>query len=69
LEGGDSVLQLQFFISKLVQNLRSNEEGQGVVEYALILGLVVVGAIGALTLIGSDVTSVLNNVSNALGNI
>lgn len=61
------MLQLRFFISKLVQDFRDRQEGQGVVEYTLILALVVVGAIVALTAIGGDVTSVLNNVKDALG--
>jgi pilus assembly protein Flp/PilA len=46
--------------------LMRNEEGQGLVEYALILVLVSVVAIGALQLIGTNVTSVLNVVANHL---
>ena len=42
------------------------EEGQGLVEYALILVLVSIVAIGALTAIGANVTSVLQNVANHL---
>jgi pilus assembly protein Flp/PilA len=43
-----------------------SNEGQGLVEYALILVLVSVVAIGALQLIGTNVTSVLNVVANTL---
>jgi len=46
--------------------LTRNEEGQGLVEYALILVLVSIVAIGALELIGQNVTSVLNVVANHL---
>jgi pilus assembly protein Flp/PilA len=42
------------------------EEGQGMVEYALILVLVSIIAIGALTAIGQNVNSVLQTVANAL---
>jgi pilus assembly protein Flp/PilA len=42
------------------------EEGQALVEYALILSLVSIVALGALTLIGTNVTTVLNNVAAAL---
>jgi pilus assembly protein Flp/PilA len=42
------------------------EEGQGLVEYALILVLVSIVAIAALTLIGENVNRVLNTVANHL---
>jgi pilus assembly protein Flp/PilA len=42
------------------------EEGQALVEYALILSLVSIVAVGALTLIGTNVTTVLNNVAGSL---
>jgi pilus assembly protein Flp/PilA len=53
------------FIQK-VKALRDGEEGQGMVEYALILVLVSIIAIGALTAIGGNVTNVLQTVANHL---
>jgi pilus assembly protein Flp/PilA len=56
-------------MSELLLKLKSfwnREEGQGLVEYALILVLVSIVAIGALELIGTNVTSVLNVVANTL---
>ena len=44
----------------------NREEGQGLVEYALILVLVSIVAIGALTAIGANVTSVLQTVASHL---
>jgi pilus assembly protein Flp/PilA len=44
----------------------NREEGQGLVEYALILVLVSIVAIGALAAIGGGVTNVLQTVSNHL---
>jgi pilus assembly protein Flp/PilA len=44
-----------------------NEEGQGMVEYALILFLISIVAIVFLTQIGVDVSSVYDEVENALG--
>jgi pilus assembly protein Flp/PilA len=44
----------------------NREEGQGLVEYALILVLVSIVAITALGLIGTNVNNVLNTVANAL---
>jgi pilus assembly protein Flp/PilA len=53
-------------ITKLQVQLQGREEGQALVEYALILALISVVAIGALTLIGTNVTAILNSVANAL---
>jgi pilus assembly protein Flp/PilA len=44
------------------------EEGQGMVEYALILFLVSIIAIGALTAIGGGVKNVLQTVAETLPN-
>jgi pilus assembly protein Flp/PilA len=46
--------------------LLQHEEGQGLVEYALILVLVSIVAIGALAAVGSGVTNVLQTVANHL---
>jgi Flp pilus assembly pilin Flp len=42
------------------------EEGQALVEYALILGLVSVVAIGLLQLVGTDIVAILGSVTSAL---
>lgn len=39
------------------------EEGQALVEYALILSLISVVAVAALKLIGTNVTAVLNKIA------
>jgi len=49
-----------------VHELRDRSEGQAMVEYALILGLVSVVAITVLGLIGTDVTSIFTKVDTAL---
>jgi pilus assembly protein Flp/PilA len=46
--------------------LRDREEGQALVEYALILGLISVVAIALLTAVGGDVKSILAAVTSAL---
>lgn len=53
-------------VSQAVKALSRQEEGQGLVEYALILVLVSIVAIGALAAIGGGVTNVLQTVSNHL---
>ena len=42
------------------------EEGQGVVEYALILGLIVAGAVALLTQVGGAVTKDLTSFTSQL---
>ena len=42
------------------------EEGQALVEYALIISLIAVVAIGMLTLTGTNVNGILNTIANAL---
>ena len=44
-----------------------SERGQGMVEYALILFLVSIGAVILLTAIGFDIQEVFNAVENAMG--
>jgi Flp pilus assembly pilin Flp len=51
------------------KNRGANEEGQALVEYALILGLVSLVAIGTLTLMGQSVlNAMLEAVAQALAN-
>lgn len=44
-----------------------SERGQGMVEYALILFLISIGAVVLLTAIGFDVQEVFDEVEEALG--
>ena len=43
------------------------EEGQGLVEYALILVLVAIAVIALLTLLGNTVGDVFSSITDALG--
>jgi Flp pilus assembly pilin Flp len=45
---------------------RDREEGQALVEYALILTLVSVVSIGALAILGGKITDILGDVTAAL---
>jgi pilus assembly protein Flp/PilA len=51
---------------EFISSMQNREEGQALVEYALILSLVSVVAIGALTLVGTNVTAILNQIAAAL---
>jgi pilus assembly protein Flp/PilA len=45
----------------------SREEGQGLVEYALILVLIAIVVIAALELTGTSITDIFNDIAEALG--
>jgi pilus assembly protein Flp/PilA len=49
-----------------IEELRS-EEGQALVEYALILALIAVVSIAALTALGVNVANQLQAIANAIG--
>ena len=42
------------------------EEGQALVEYALIVSLIAVVAIGALTLAGTSIRDILNSIAGSV---
>jgi pilus assembly protein Flp/PilA len=46
--------------------LEMREEGQGLVEYGLIIALVAVVAVGALGALGGGVTGVLETITGSL---
>jgi pilus assembly protein Flp/PilA len=53
-------------LKSFFMRLRDREEGQALVEYALILGLISVVAIVLLTAVGTDINAVLQSVTSAL---
>jgi pilus assembly protein Flp/PilA len=48
-------------------NARRDEEGQGLVEYALIIFLVAVVCVAAVTLLGTTVAAVFTSITGSLG--
>jgi pilus assembly protein Flp/PilA len=53
-------------VASLVDRLRTDEAGQGLAEYALILALVAILAIIALLFLGSQVSDKLSVIGNAI---
>jgi pilus assembly protein Flp/PilA len=47
-------------------SLRDREEGQAMVEYALLLSLIAVVSIGVLTALGKNVSTIFSSVNNSL---
>ena len=49
-----------------VKSFANQEEGQDLLEYALLVALIALIAIGAVTLAGNTVSGIFTNISNAL---
>jgi len=50
------------FLNAIIDLFRSDEEGQGLAEYALILALIAIVAIVALIFLGGQVSTILSKV-------
>jgi pilus assembly protein Flp/PilA len=59
-------MKLPLLLQRLLDNL-ARDEGQGMVEYALILVLIAVVVIVVLIILGNQVQNVFCNISGAIG--
>ncbi|MBK9940187.1 MAG: Flp family type IVb pilin [Kouleothrix sp.] len=50
----------------MLRSFFAKEEGQGLVEYALILVLIAIVVIGVLTLLGGKVSQVFSSINSAM---
>jgi pilus assembly protein Flp/PilA len=53
-------------IMSFVYRVRDHEEGQALVEYALILALVSIVSVAALTALGTNVSGALQNIADEI---
>lgn len=51
-----------------VKNLSRNEDGQDLLEYALLVALIALVAIGAVTAAGGTVSTIFTRIAGELGN-
>ncbi len=51
----------------MLRSFFAKEEGQGLVEYALILVLIAVVVIGALTLLGGNISALFQELAGTIG--
>jgi pilus assembly protein Flp/PilA len=52
-----------------VRKRLSRQEGQALIEYALILGLIAVLTVGVLQAIGANVSGLLNQISSSMSSV
>lgn len=44
----------------------AGEEGQDLAEYALVIALIAVVAVGALTLLGGEISTILSSIAGSI---
>jgi pilus assembly protein Flp/PilA len=54
---------------QLIDRLRQNEEGAAMVEYGMLVGLIAVLCLGAVTLVGQEISTAFSIYAAALANI
>lgn len=54
---------------ELVRRLINEEEGQGLVEYALIVGLIAIAAVISIRLAGTSINDIWDNIADTLDGI
>lgn len=57
---------LRYFMDYVRFNVLKNEEGQGMVEYGLIIALVAILAMGALRIMGGDISGIFGEITTEL---
>jgi Flp pilus assembly pilin Flp len=54
-------------VARLLQHLWSDERGQDVAEYAVMLAVVLVIVVGTIRLIGGNANNVFSSVASSVG--
>ena len=54
-------------LTNLIRLFARNEEGQDLLEYALLIALIALVAVGGVALAGTNVSTIFTNVANAIG--
>jgi pilus assembly protein Flp/PilA len=53
-------------LSIAIKNLVNNDEGQDLVEYALVVSLVAFGALAAMSALGTEISTVFSSIKSVL---
>jgi len=53
-------------VAQLLQQLWSNEQGQDIAEYAVMLAVILVIVVGTIRLIGGNANNVFSSVSSSI---
>ena len=55
-----------WMLSVKIQNLLSREEGQDLIEYALLVALISLGAVAGMGRLAGDINNAFNSIGNTL---
>jgi Flp pilus assembly pilin Flp len=64
---GEIDLTKERTVKELLQNMWSNDEGQDIAEYAVMLAVILVIVVGTIKLIGSQANNVFSETASAMG--
>jgi Flp pilus assembly pilin Flp len=53
-------------VAKIIQNLWTDESGQDIAEYAVMLAVILVIVVGTIRLIGANANNVFSSVASSL---
>jgi Flp pilus assembly pilin Flp len=62
-------MQLVTIVQSIVRNFRRNEEGQDLLEYALLVALIALVAFGAVEAAGTSVNSIFDSIATQLAGV
>jgi len=62
-------MQLVTIVQSFVRNFRRNEEGQDLLEYALLVALIALVAFGAVSAAGSSVNQIFTKIAGDLAGV
>jgi pilus assembly protein Flp/PilA len=65
LTQGEEAMTLYLWL----KNRLESEDGQDLIEYALLVGLIVIIVIGAVTLAGTSVSTIFSNIATKLSGV
>lgn len=54
------------YVTRLINSFRSEDNGQDLLEYALLVALIALVAVGGVTLAGVQVDAIFNAVAQAI---
>ena len=57
---------MMLYLYSRLQTLRRNDEGQDLLEYALLVALIALVAVGAITLAGTNVNTIFGQIAGKL---
>ncbi|WP_019226767.1 MULTISPECIES: Flp family type IVb pilin [Dehalobacter] len=57
---------MMLYLVQFLQRFQKDEKGQALTEYGLIIALIAIVVIGAVTVIGTNLDSILDSIGTAL---